>query len=376
MVESTMYNTFFDIGLSEIPEKEFGQLRCFIYGNKKKKRVINNELVKRFFNNEELSKEEMIRLKKILDGSIYEERRHLFAHCKLCSDSFERTDLEKYSSKYKYWNLCIPTFPYFPGGMMIYLKDRKKLQIENLQDLPKEMFEELIIMQQDLYGDLKHDIFGEKIVGLNILFNQLSKSELCIHGHIEPMLMDIDKLDLGCTYVKTRPYDKFSSILNSRIDSSSIIKIPEGIKIPVQYVGIEDSKLLLEEYERILRYYFERGKKLRKNEIEILDDSDRMLYTNMVPAATNFVYLTNYRNQIMLSSVPELTLDFVKMNNITNDPADLYALSINRNYTNQDNVFMRNYSPMIRPSIKVYSEDKNNDKVLKLKKQIYEELEK
>ena len=39
MRESTKYNTFFDIGLYEDKEKEFGQLRCKIYGDKKKKRV-------------------------------------------------------------------------------------------------------------------------------------------------------------------------------------------------------------------------------------------------------------------------------------------------------------------------------------------------
>ena len=45
MVESTKYNTFFDIGIQEDPTKKFAQMRCYIYGNKKKKRVINNEIV-------------------------------------------------------------------------------------------------------------------------------------------------------------------------------------------------------------------------------------------------------------------------------------------------------------------------------------------
>lgn len=35
MVESTKYNTFFDIGIQEDPSKEFAQMRCYIYGNKK-----------------------------------------------------------------------------------------------------------------------------------------------------------------------------------------------------------------------------------------------------------------------------------------------------------------------------------------------------
>lgn len=35
MVESTKYNTFFDIGIQEDPSKEFAQMRCYIYENKK-----------------------------------------------------------------------------------------------------------------------------------------------------------------------------------------------------------------------------------------------------------------------------------------------------------------------------------------------------
>lgn len=40
MVENTKYNTFFDIGIQEDPAKEFAQIRCYIYSNKKKKRNI------------------------------------------------------------------------------------------------------------------------------------------------------------------------------------------------------------------------------------------------------------------------------------------------------------------------------------------------
>lgn len=35
MVESTKYNTFFDIGIQEDTSKEFAQMRCYIYENKK-----------------------------------------------------------------------------------------------------------------------------------------------------------------------------------------------------------------------------------------------------------------------------------------------------------------------------------------------------
>ena len=374
MVESTKYNTFFDIGIQEDPTKEFAQMRCYIYGNKKKKRVINNEIVKKYFNNIELSDEEKSRLTKILDGSIYSDRRNLYEHCKLCSNDFERKDLIEYSKKYKYWSLCIPTFPYFPGGLMVYLKDRKYLKIENVQDLPDNMFEELLLIEKDVYELLRNRVFGNGIVGINMLFNQLTKSELCIHGHLEPIFKNIDDLDLGCVYVKNRPFDKFTHIINTNIDSDQILKIPEGIKIPISTENIRTAKEILKKYENIISYYFNKGKKLRTKELKIVDENDKMLYERMTPAATNFVYLTYYNDKYMLSSVPELTLDFVEMDKITDDPSDLFALSINRNYSNRDNVFMRNYSPLVRPSIKVYKPNENNQKILTLNKNIYREM--
>ena len=374
MVESTKYNTFFDIGIQEDPSKEFAQMRCYIYGNKKKKRVINNEIVKKYFNNIELSEEEQFRLAKILDGSIYIDRRNLYNHCKLCSNDFERQDLNEYSNKYKYWSLCIPTFPYFPGGLMIYLKNREYLKIENVQDLSDSMFEELLVIEKDIYELLKNQIFGDDIVGINMLFNQLSKSELCIHGHVEPIFKNIDELDVGCEYVKNRPFDQYTHKINSNIDSEQIIKIPEGIKIPIFPENLGIAKEILKNYENIIKYYFDKGKKLRSQELEIKDEDDELLYERMVPAATNFVYLTYYNDKFMLSSVPELILNFVEMNQVTDDPGDLFTLSINRNYTNRDNVFMRNYSPLVRPSIKVYNPNENNQKILTLNKKIYRRM--
>lgn len=377
MTESTKYKTFFDIGFNDNEEKKFATLQCLIYGDKKKKRVVNNELIKKFFDNKPLAKEEIVRVGKILDGSIYSERRNAYDHCKLCSDDFQRKVLEKYSSKYKYWDICIPTFPYFPGGLMIYLKNRKKLKIENLQDLPEDYLKELIQIQEDLYINIRKKIIGDDLVGINVLFNQLSKSELCIHGHVELMIKDIDEKNLGCKYVLERPYDKFTYAINKYIDDdSSIIKIPEGIKILYDKLSISEVKKYVSEYEQILKYYFERGKKLQKKELCIDNKEDEILFYHTVPAATNFVYSTFYRDKHIISSVPELILDFVPFDQVKYDAADLFSLSINRNYTDKDNVFMRNYSPKIRPSIKVYSPEGSKENVLKLQRKIYMGLEK
>ncbi len=376
MLESSKYKTFFDIGIDDsFDERQFAQLRCYIYGDKKKKRVINNELVKKYFNNIQLTTEETIRLKKILDGSIYTERRNLYDHCKLCSDDFQREDLTKYSKNFEHWNLCIPTFPYFPGGLMVYLKDRKILRLENLQDIPEDFFDELVFLQDELFKRLKN-IFGERLVGINILFNQLSKSELCIHGHVEPILRDIEQLNLGCEYVEYRPYDKFTEVLNKMLDDSDfVIKIPEGIKIMLDFTTIQTSQEILGTYEDILKYYFERGKNLQAGNLKIENDNDSLLASNMVPAATNFVYLTYYRNRHIISSVPELILDFVPIAQVSDDLGDLFSLSINRNFTNENDVFMRNYSPKIRPSIKIYAPNQSNESVRVLQRKIRRELE-
>ena len=327
--------------------------------------------MKRYFDNKPLNEEESVRLKKILDGSIYSERRKLYSHCKLCTDDFERTDFTNFTKQYKYWEICVPTFPYFVGGLMVYLKDRKEIKIENIQDLPDDMFEELMKIEKDLYLRLYNYVLGDRIVGINMLFNQISKSELCIHGHIEPIFRDPDELEIGYSYIQERPYDRLSSIINSNIDNSGVLKIPEGIKMEVVPGEITHIKKVLDVYEKTIRFYHDRGARLRNKEVVIQDDIDNLLYNNMVPTPINFVYLTYYKDKYMLSSVPEITSDFVKMDDVTYDPGDLYTLSINRQYTDKDNVFMKHYSPLVRPSVKLYNPNGNNQRVLSLNRKIY-----
>ena len=377
MVESSKYKTFFDIGISdEFDEREFRTLRCLIPSDKPKKRVVNNQLIKKYLDNKNLTKDELIRVKKILDGSIYQEDRNKYGHCRLCSNLFESTPLYNFSFNYKFWDICIPTFPYFPGGLMLYLKNRKKLLIENIQDLPTEYLEELIVIQNDLFNKLNNNYFCGNLVGVNFLFNQLSKSELCIHGHIEFMIKDIDELDIGCKYVQDRPFDKLVNIINSEInEENGILKIKEGIKINLNQTSLNDAQKIVSNYENIINRYFIRGQALRNKEIEIENNIDSLLYNNMEPAATHFVYLTFYRNNILFSCVPEIILDFVPYEDIENTEEYLYSLKINRFYNDKNNIFMRNYSPLIRPSIKLCSSPTPKEKILRLQNIIYNNLE-
>ena len=272
--ESSKYKTFFDIGINDNDnsKKKFAVLRYTINCYKRKKRLIYNELIKRYISNEKLEQEELIKIKKILDGSIYEERRKKYSHCILCTDHFKINYFERFSSKFKYWDIGEPTIPYSPYGLMIYLKEKNKLQLEDIQDLPNEYLEELLQIEKELYDKL-YPISEKKLVGINILFNQLSKSELCIHGHVEFMIKDIDKDGVGAEYVLERPFDKFTEIINSKmINAKEILKIPEGIKMDFDNLSLNEIKDYVAKYENIIKYYFERVKGLKSKKIKILSE--------------------------------------------------------------------------------------------------------
>ena len=113
---------------------------------------------------------------------------------------------------------------------------------------------------------------------------------------------------------------------------------------------------------------------MKENLINVETNEDVVLKSNMIPAVVDFVYLTCYRNKQMISMVPSITSDFVPLSDISNDPIELYSLIINRHYSNENNVFMRNYSPLIRPSIKICAESSVSERVKILEKVMYKEL--
>ena len=128
--------TFFDLDM-ENDDSYFATLYCTL-GGANKKRAKMNRLALAYLSDEPLTEEEKTTAKKILDGTIYEEKKKEFEHCQLCSDKFISEILINISNRYNNWELCCPTHPYTPAGLMIYLKNRKELHIENLQDLSQE----------------------------------------------------------------------------------------------------------------------------------------------------------------------------------------------------------------------------------------------
>ena len=365
--------TFFDLDM-ENDDSYFATLYCTL-GGANKKRAKMNRLALAYLSDEPLTEEEKTTAKKILDGTIYEEKKKEFEHCQLCSDKFISEILINISNRYNNWELCCPTHPYTPAGLMIYLKNRKELHIENLQDLSQEQFDEIIQIMKDLYDKLSNES-EYNVVGINILFNQISKSQLCIHGHLETMIADIDKLGLGCEIKDEQPYDVLASLLNEQIeDRKGLYKEKEGIRIDLSIVdSIEDMKIL-GKYESKMKQIILHGRKIQKGEIKSQNDIDNLLLHKMSPAPVNYVYMTYYRDKFFLSIIPEIILEPIKSTRDIKDESDLYSLKINQYTRDNDEKIMKQCSPLVRPSIKISKDSESAINISNLKKSITKILE-
>lgn len=365
--------TFFDLDM-ENDDSYFATLYCTL-GGANKKRAKMNRLALAYLNDEPLTEEEKTTAKKILDGTIYEEKKKEFEHCQLCSDKFISEILINISNRYDNWELCCPTHPYTPAGLMIYLKNRKELHTENLQDLSKEQFDEIIQIMKDLYNKLSNEA-EYNVVGINILFNQISKSQLCIHGHLETMIADIDKLGLGCEIKDEQPYDVLASLLNEQIeDRKGVYKEKEGIRIDLSIVDSIEAMKILGKYESKMKQVISHGRKIQKGEIKSQNDIDNLLLHKMSPAPVNYVYMTYYRDKFFLSIIPEIILEPIKSTRDIKSESDLYSLKINQYTRDKDEKIMKQCSPLVRPSIKISKDCESAINISNLKKNITKILE-
>lgn len=365
--------TFFDLDM-ENDDSYFATLYCTL-GGANKKRAKMNKLALAYLSDEPLTEEEKDTAKKILDGTIYEEKKKEFKHCQLCSDKFTSEILINISNRYNNWELCCPTHPYTPAGLMIYLKNRKELHTENLQDLSKEQFDEIIQIMKDLYDKLSNEA-EYNVVGINILFNQISKSQLCIHGHLETMIADIDKLGLGCEIKDEQPYDVLASLLNEQIeDRKGLYKEKEGIRIDLSIVDSIEAMKILGKYESKMKQIISHGRKIQKGEIKSQNDIDNLLLHKMSPAPVNYVYMTYYRDKFFLSIIPEIILEPIKSTRDIKNESDLYSLKINQYTRDNNEKIMKQCSPLVRPSIKISKDCESAINISNLKKSITKILE-
>ena len=113
--------TFFDVGIEMINQEQFRTLYCVMSETVKKRNNITRLALQYLLDKEKLTQKEKNIAITILDDSYY-QKSNRYEHCKLCSDDFNREILAKYSNRFKYWELCFSTVPYFPANMMKYLK--------------------------------------------------------------------------------------------------------------------------------------------------------------------------------------------------------------------------------------------------------------
>ena len=361
-------STFFDIGIDENFDN-FATLYCVMSETKKKRTDITKLALRYLQKDRTLTTDEVAIAKTIIDDSFYKKSKK-YCHCKLCSDDFSREVLNEYSSKLQFWEVCFPNVPYFPGNMMIYLKDRKKLKKENIWELSYDELLELKKIIIDLKIVLNTHLFDGNLTGINVLFNQISKSQLCIHGHIELMIKNIDKLNYGCRLLKVRNFDPTVEILNGSIDNlSGIIKTLEGIRISLKTVDIISALNILKRYEHEMVKLINLGNILRDGKKEVSSEFELALLNGMSPAPANSIYLTDYRNELFLSSVPEIIPPTIALTDVGNleDEENMYLTKFNATTPNPDFSIIRKYSPLVRPSSKVSSDTIYSKNVKELK---------
>ena len=241
------------------------------------------------------------------------------------------------------------------------------------QDLNKEQLEELKYIMNNIQQLLNDNLFEGDLLGINILFNQISKSQLCIHGHVELMIQDVDKKNLGFQLLDMRNYDCSVNALNSIFkDNDTVLKTKEGIRIDIYKTSDETALEYLNIYEAEIKKIILLGNDLRKGKIKISNDLDLALYNGLSPAPTNSVYLTNYRNHLYLSAVPEIIPPIIDINDIGNlsDEENMYLIKYNATSPNQEYRIMKKYSPIVRPSSKVSYQMPYGDNIKKLTKKI------
>lgn len=361
-------STFFDIGIDEKIDN-FATLYCVMSETKKKRSDITKLALRYLQQDSLLTSDEISLAKTIIDDSFYKKVK-TYCHCKLCSDDFNREVLMKYSSKFKFWEVCFPTVPYFPGSLMIYLKERKNTKKENIWELSSRELTELRKIIIDLKRLLNIHLFNGELVGINVLFNQISKSQLCIHGHIELMIKNIDQLDYGCKLLDMRNYDPTVKILNSYMeDLPGVIKTLEGIRINLHNIDDDKALNLINNYESEMMKIINLGNVLRTGKMEVSNGFELSLLNGMSPAPANSIYLTNYRNELYLSSVPEIIPPIISLNEVGSleDEENMYLTKFNATTPNPDYSIIRKYSPLVRPSSKVSSDTTYSNNVKKLK---------
>lgn len=355
----TGYNTFMD---------DYNKDYCFVnlefhVKNNGKKRIETNKTIVKYLKKEKLNEQEQELINKILTNDFFQKKSN-DEHCKICSNDFKFILLNNLNIKYENWNIGIPTQQYTPFGAMVYLKRCNVLKKENFYDLSKDEFYELIKMQKDIYTYLNMSDFDYNVVGINTMFNQITVSQKCIHGHFEFMIKDIHEKNLGVTLTEEIKKDPVNEMIDSNYEY--------GLKINVNEFSYDEIMALLKNYYKklhdIISLYNKILNMYKVNE-NIVSKEDKKLIEIFSPIPVANIYLTYYNNKNEIIVTPQIFLKTMDIANVKTEE-DIYNLKYNGNRINEKSILLFEKTPIMRPSIKLnnidYDEEEYNRQQQKL----------
>ena len=183
----------------------------------------------------------------------------------------------------------------------------------------------------------------------------------------------IEKLNYGCKLLNIRNFDPTVKILNSSFDDvEGLIKTLEGIRINMKSISDNETLNLLKNYESKMLEIIMLGNKLRTGYKEVSNEFELLLLNGMSPAPASSIYLTDYRDELYLSSVPEIIPPTISLTDIGNldDEESMYLIKYNATTPNSNYSIMKKYSPIVRPSSKISVDTDYSNNVKRLKQNI------
>jgi hypothetical protein len=343
--------TFFDIGIDGAqPDDSMAWLESVVDGASKQ-RISRNHNVVAYLRGEPLSDDNRQQAEAVLDGSLWGQKAsgHTNDHCTLCSERFVRIDLPDASEASEHWNVCRPTTAYYPGGLMTHMPGNR---CEDLQAIEDTMFEDLITTASNLLGRLESNPWEDcRFIGLNVLFQQISKSQACIHGHVEPMIANAHSQNIGVFKTGGAQRDPTAAIVNETaqrvLDSAQrkkVIWTPDGCRWRLDDMSIQETQTIIDRYQT--------------TQLDVIQALRRGLRTRALhgralsPAPVLNAYLTLYRGERFVSLAPEVTLPIVPLHEIDESEEAIYCLKIDESAKPEERLLSQR-APIIKPSIKV-----------------------
>jgi len=358
------YNTFFDIETSSEINDEFVNLE-FNIKNGGKKRIKTNTAIVKYLREEPLTEEEKEIVNKLLNNTLFLKKENSSFHCKICSEQFKFEKLENLLSCYEHWNIGIPTQQYTPFGLMVYLKKCQLIKKEEFVHLNEEEFLELLKLMKDVYDIMSQSDFSYEVVGINIMFNQITVSQKCLHGHFEFMIRDVHEQNLGAFIQKDIKIDP----IHKQIPTS----YPFGLKINFDEVNYQDifqkiSRYFNQVYD-IIKLYDDKKKEYKQ--YGNYTESDLRLLERLSPVPVANVYVAYYRDHFQIVVTPEVFLEPISPYDVVS-PKDYYCLKYNGGAAYDDALLLFESAPILRPSIKLdsvsYDVDLYHENQVKIKK--------